>query len=220
MYRVELGVEYHTQDDVRSCGADVAMMILHHLGERSIQQDVLYREMNAVSPKGWSVAPEALAYGLNRFAPAAHAGTFRAAFCSDERAFAEMLVGALSVRDAAPVAVLRDCSHWLLVSAYESDVDPRTDAGYAILGFFVNTPTLAIRRTPPPPPHWENDGCEAHANGGSNQFVRYERWKAILGGCPDFGAAPFAAICRGVAEPQREGPALKLERTVIRGVAS
>ncbi|MBV8749628.1 MAG: hypothetical protein JO103_07925, partial [Candidatus Eremiobacteraeota bacterium] len=133
---------------------------------------------------------------LNFFAPVPYCDTFVVEGCSTQCGASELLVQLLAHPDAVPPAVLWDCSHWIVISGVQTDVDPRTGQDYTINGYYYDSPVLVPKSAQTPPPHANDDCCGTKPIYGTpNEYITYTDWKNGFDGCVDDGTRYYYVVC-------------------------
>ncbi|HTD33948.1 MAG TPA: hypothetical protein VK665_09830 [Candidatus Elarobacter sp.] len=166
----DLDVKYHSQDQRCFCGPAVVQMVMAYLGVpiQELDQEEIFGMILAADPcwNGGGIpgsSPAGIVAALEYYRQVWLPDP-RPPFAATPLATTSEVVGrvanALTAPNAAPPIVLMGgCDHWEVVTGFRSDDDPGAD-GAGILGFCINSPTLASSPpAPPPPPHTDDDLC-------------------------------------------------------------
>lgn len=196
------GSRYHTQDTGNYCGAAAAMMILAEIGVpyADLDQDDLYTSNhthNAVSTN-WATDPYGLRYTLVDRRPVGFGQTFVVRKPTSEAQGTQDIVYTLHKYNVSPAVLVFACQHWIVVPGVQTDVEPVSEASYAVEGFWLHNP---VWHSPaPPPPHDATDACGSGGTlGNSNEFVTYADWQGTyFTGCNydhPAGSAQYISVC-------------------------
>jgi hypothetical protein len=115
-----------------------------------------------------------------------------------------LLVWNIHDQQVAPIALVRDWQHWIVVVGFTATAVPTssTDTSYAIQSFDVNDPFPAVPGATdpaalPPPPHNPGDNCGVGGNRGiAAQNISYSTWQSTyMTGVPSgFWKGQFVAV--------------------------
>ena len=219
-----LAVPYHQQDFVHYCGAASSQMLVSGTGGPLELQDDLYNEGHGAStidqpPVAWFVAPDGLTTTLNTEPHPAFPGSFSPCEMTSCDTASRKIVWAIFHHGVAPVALVEDGAHWVVVHGYSTTADPTssTDTSFGICGFDIKDPWPPATRLHPRivPPHSATDGCGTSKKRGlSTQFIVYSKWKTDYmtamphGSPPSHWAGKFVAVCDPDPAPLTEGTAV------------
>ena len=190
-------VEYHQQNTPKYCGPATAMMILRSIGGQAVQQDDLHTILDQ-NVDVWSTTPDGLALGLNTLAPLPLRNTFSVVSSSSAEEGSTTIVQVVQSPNAPPPAALVFGSgHWVVVT--DVNLAPPGDGtdGAALLGFYINSPSV----TPPDAPsdHQAADQCgrdAAHGRLEADQYVSYAGWTSdFFTGYADSKRQVFVTVC-------------------------
>lgn len=199
------------------------MLVLGTGGPLELQDD-LYNEGHGAStidkpPIKWYVAPDGLSTTLNNEPHPGFPGPFSACEVNTCDAVSRKIVWAIFHHGIAPVALVEDGAHWVVVHGYDTTAHPTssTDTSYGICGFDIKDPWPPASRLHPRvvPPHSTTDGCGTSKKRGlATQFVTYSKWKSLYMTAmphrshPSHWAGKFVAVCDVDPAPLVEGQAL------------
>jgi hypothetical protein len=197
----ELTVGYHQQDTDYYCGAACAQMVLHTVGQPLISQDQLYNDnhSHSVEPQYWSTPPDGLQWTMNNEQTA---GKY---FCLDaldsEDAASRMLCWTIHDWRVAPIALVEDGNHWVVVHGYTASAAPTSsvDISYTISSFDIKDPWPPTPTPGPPPPHSDGDVCgSGGVRGVADVNVSYTTWQSDYMNANTFGMqwlGQYVAVC-------------------------
>jgi hypothetical protein len=196
----ELNVGYHQQDTSYYCGAACAQMVLHTLGQPLISQDDLYNDnhSHSIEPGSWSTPPDGLQWTLNNLQSTKY---FALDSLDSEDANSRMLCWTIHFWKVAPIALVEDGNHWVVVHGYTASAAPSSsdDLSYTISSFDINDPWPPTPTPGPPPPHSDGDSCgTGGAHGVANSNVSYGTWRADYMTANTFGTrwlGKYVAVC-------------------------
>jgi len=187
-----LTVPHHQQDTDIYCGPGSAQMVLNSIGAGLINQDNLYTDAGNHTSEPfptWYTAPDGLQWVMNDRRPAGFNGYFALFSLNTEDAISRKLVWTIHHYQVAPIALVLNGDHWIVVRGYEASAAPTSsaDTSYSIIAFEVNDPAPpvpsfyapSVPPPPPPPPHSIGDGCGTGGNrGAANVHIAYATWQS------------------------------------------
>jgi hypothetical protein len=193
-YNRVVPVRYHIQDDDCFCGAAAAMMILRSRGGPFHRQRELFKKIYNSDP-GWSgkvpgSSPKGLSEGLQYFADPAWGLNFTARYFSCQDDVVRRLIELLYGNDAvAPAVLVYKCGHWLVVTGFQTDVEPIQGTNFHVLGFYVNSPLFRTANFA----HSDDDICGTCNFGLQDEFLSLDAFLGLLTACRK-PPAPFALV--------------------------
>jgi hypothetical protein len=129
-------------------------MVLHTVGQPLISQDDLYNDNHShtIEPDSWSTPPDGLQWTLNNLQSTKY---FALDSLDSEDAISRMLCWTIHYWKVAPIALVEDGNHWVVVHGYTANAAPKSsdDLSYTISSFDINDPWPATPTPGPPPPH-------------------------------------------------------------------
>jgi hypothetical protein len=196
----ELGVGYHQQDTSYYCGAACAQMVLHTVGQPLLSQDDLYNDNHShtIEPSSWSTPPDGLQWTLNNLQSTKY---FALDSLDSEDAISRMLCWTIHFWKVAPIALVENGNHWVVVHGYTASAAPSSsdDLSYTISSFDINDPWPPTPTPAPPPPHGDADVCgTGGARGVATSNVAYATWQADYMTANVFGTqwlGKYVAVC-------------------------
>jgi hypothetical protein len=200
----ELNVGYHQQDTDNYCGAACAQMVLHSVGQPLISQDDLYNDnhSHSVEPSYWSTPPDGLQWTLNN----RQTGKYFALDSDDtEDSISRMLCWTIHYWKVAPIALVEDGNHWVVVHGYTASAAPQSwdDVSYTISSFDINDPWPPTPTPAPPPPHSDGDVCgSGGVRGVASSNVSYATWQSDYMTANSWGVQ-WKGKYVGVCDPRR-----------------
>ena len=211
----ELNVGYHQQDTDNYCGAACAQMVLHSVGQPLISQDDLYNDnhSHSVEPSYWSTPPDGLQWTLNNRQTGKY---FALDSDNTEDSISRMLCWTVHYWKVAPIALVEDGNHWVVVHGYTASAAPQSwdDVSYTISSFDINDPWPPTPTPAPPPPHSDGDVCgSGGVRGVASSNVSYATWQSDYMTANSWGVqwkGKYVAVCDPRRPPrigQRPAPA-------------
>jgi len=196
----ELSVGYHQQDTDYYCGAACAQMVLHTVGQGLISQDDLYSDnhSNTIEPSSWSTPPDGLQWTMNHRQSTKY---FALDSLDTEDAISRMLCWTIHHYTVAPIALVEDGNHWVVVHGYTASAAPTSsvDVSYTISSFDINDPWPPTPVPGPPPPHSDGDVCGSGGTRGvAATNVSYATWQSDYMTANTFGTqwlGKYVAVC-------------------------
>lgn len=206
--QTSLAVPYHQQDNDYYCGPACAQMVIESIGGGIIDQATLYSDAgsNTIESASWYTAPDGLQWILNDRRPAGFGGWFALYPLANEDATSRKIVWTIHHYGVAPVALVFDGDHWVVVRGYDVSAHPgsASDTGYTINAFDINNPAPPVPSPaspppPPPPPHSAGDGCGTGGDRGTpNVHVAYGTWQSTYMTGNTYGTkwnGKYVAVC-------------------------
>jgi hypothetical protein len=195
-----LDVAYHQQDTDSYCGAACAQMVLRALGQPLLAQANLFTDNQAHTVEGaaWLTAPDGLCWTLNNRQAAKR---FTLDSTDTEEPISRTICWSIHHYQCAPVALVYNGNHWLVVRGYSATAAPSSafDTAYTIQSFDLNNPFPPVPALPGPPPHSDNDVCVSGGNRGVADInVSYATWQSDYLLPNTFGAVwlgRYVAVC-------------------------
>ena len=196
----ELSVGYHQQDTDYYCGAACAQMVLHTVGQGIISQDDLYNDNHShtVEPSSWSTPPDGLQWTMNRRQSGKY---FALDSLNTEDAISRMLCWTIHHYKVAPIALVENGNHWVVVQGYTASAAPASslDTSYTISSFDINDPWPPTPASAPPPPHTDGDTCgSGGVHGAATTNISYAAWQTDYMTANVFGTqwlGKYVAVC-------------------------
>jgi hypothetical protein len=196
----ELSVGYHQQDTDYYCGAACAQMVLHAVGQPLVSQDDLYNDNHShtIEPNSWSTPPDGLQRTMNNRQSTKY---FALDSLDTEDAISRMLCWTIHYWKVAPIALVENGNHWVVVHGYTASAAPNSseDLSYTISSFDINDPWPPTPTPAPPPPHSDGDSCgSGGAHGVATTNVSYGTWQSDYMTANAFGTqwlGKYVAVC-------------------------
>jgi hypothetical protein len=198
---MNLPIRYHQQDNRRKCGAACAQMVLDSIGAGLLPQGPLYTDNHSNSAEmGWYTGPDGLEWTMNDRRPQGFATSFKLSALASKDALSRKIIWSIHHYSLAPIALVFDWRHWIVVRGYDTSADPSSsdDTSYAINGFYLNNPWPPTPVPGPPPPHNDLDGCgTGNLRGIANEHITDAAWRDtyMTGVKRGAWAGKFLALC-------------------------
>jgi hypothetical protein len=172
-----LNIPYHRQDYWFTCGAACAQMALSGLGVLQQNQSALYEDARGFSaePNSFAIDPDGLVQVLNQHAPAR---PYKVWAQPDVDSISRKICWSIK-SGMAPIALVFDGSHWVIVRGYQTSSDPTgpADTSYTIHGFEISNPAPELLSLPTPPSlHGPSDQCGVNSLGLLSSSIPYDDW--------------------------------------------
>jgi len=192
---------YHQQDNDHYCGAACAQMVLDCIGAGLLEQGPLYTDNHNHSiDKNWSTGPDGLEWTMNDRRPPGFASPFKLFSLKSKIAISRKIVWSIHHYKLAPIALVFDWRHWIVVRGYDTSATPSSsnDTSYKINAFYLNNPWPHTPVPGSPPPHNKTDGCGTGNNRGvANEHITYDTWRKTYMTGATYPGKPgkFMALC-------------------------
>lgn len=190
-------------------------MVLAEIGVpySQLDQDDLYNDIhsnNAVST-GWYGDAYGIKHVLNDRRPVGTNG-YITYLPTTEAEGSRKIVHTLHKYGVSPIALVFGCAHWIVIPGCSTDVEPVSEANYAINGFWLHNPVHQDNE-----PHDAQDPCgTGPPDGTSNEYVTYNNWQNnYFTGC-DYNHPQGLNQYISVVDP--EPPKINLPRHVPREI--
>lgn len=197
-------VRAHQQNTLTFCGMATAMMVLNSLDRTNPRTEVFLRHQ--IPATGASNAPPAsMAGAISTLKPTSNSLTFTASTFPTWLAANDAIVRTLFDHQVPVATQVFGESHWLVVCAVRTDVEPAVGTQYTLEGVFVNnpTPTPTGNRNQD---HAGDDACGTKPETGAlHEFSSADDWRARFSGT----SAPAFVCVTASGTPAAAAPALR-----------
>src|SRR5262245_53151400 len=126
-----LDVKAHQQDTEYYCGAACAQMVIATLGTGPgiLDQDDLYTSYchdTVDVGVNWKTAPDGLTQTMNAYRPPTK--SFNLFALNTEESISRKICWTICQYQVAPIALVLDSGHWIVVLGYDASADPSSAA--------------------------------------------------------------------------------------------